>query len=48
MPPEEVAAHTLTAIAENRFWIFPHDATLPVEDRYAQDLLARNPPGFYF
>ena len=48
MPPEEVALHTLAAIDANRFWIFPHDATLPVQDRYAQDLLARNAPGFYF
>ncbi len=48
MPPEEVAAQTLAAIQEDRFWIFPHDASLPVQDRYAQDLLARNPPGFYF
>jgi len=48
MPPEEVAEHTLAAIRDNRFWILPHDATLPVQDRYAQDLLARNAPEFYF
>lgn len=48
MAPAEVAEHTLAAIAENRFWILPHDASLPVEDQYARDLLARRAPGFYF
>jgi NAD(P)-dependent dehydrogenase (short-subunit alcohol dehydrogenase family) len=46
MPPGELAAQVFAAIAQKRFWVFPHKGFKPALDRRMQSILEETNPQF--